>query len=449
MKYQNDIDKMNTNRNLFLMSLPIFVELLLQLLVGNVDQMMVSRVSQPSVAAIVNANQIMNLVIIVLSMASTAVTVILSQYLGAQDEKNASRTCMVSIVLIGGVSLAATILVFAGHTPLYRAIHVPEEVFDEASLYLLIVGAFILVQGFYLTFSAMIRAFAMVKEVMIISVIMNAMNIVGNAILIFGFHMGVAGAALSTLISRIFCAIVVMYFLRSPKEEICVRDYTKIRPDRHKIKMILALGIPTGIENGMFQFGKLAIQSTVSTLGTAAIAAQAMTNILENLNGIAAIGIGIGLMNVVGECIGAGRKDEAIYYTKKMCLVSEVVIIISCLLVFVLTKPIIHLGGMSAESGRMCFFMVSWITIIKPIVWVPAFIPAYSMRAVGDVKFSMILSCTTMWLCRVTLCVVLCRVFGFGPIAVWIGMFSDWTLRGIFYTLRFHGRKWLDHKVIE
>lgn len=114
MKYQNDIDKMNTNRNLFLMSLPIFVELLLQLLVGNVDQMMVSRVSQPSVAAIVNANQIMNLVIIVLSMASTAVTVILSQYLGAQDEKNASRTCMVSIVLIGGVSLAATILVFAG-----------------------------------------------------------------------------------------------------------------------------------------------------------------------------------------------------------------------------------------------------------------------------------------------------------------------------------------------
>lgn len=149
---------MNTNRNLFLMSLPIFVELLLQLLVGNVDQMMVSRVSQPSVAAIVNANQIMNLVIIVLSMASTAVTVILSQYLGAQDEKNASRTCMVSIVLIGGVSLAATILVFAGHTPLYRAIHVPEEVFDEASLYLLIVGAFILVQGLYLTFSAMIRA---------------------------------------------------------------------------------------------------------------------------------------------------------------------------------------------------------------------------------------------------------------------------------------------------
>ena len=210
-----------------------------------------------------------------------------------------------------------------------------------------------------------------------------------------------------------------------------------------KVLMGFVLGAMMSIDFG----GPL--NKAAYVFGTAAIAAQAMTNILENLNGIAAIGIGIGLMNVVGECIGAGRKDEAIYYTKKMCLVSEVVIIISCLLVFALTKPIIHLGGMSAESGRMCFFMVTWITIIKPIVWVPAFIPAYSMRAAGDVKFSMILSCTTMWLCRVTLCVVLCRVFGFGPIAVWIGMFSDWTLRGIFYTLRFHGRKWLDHKVIE
>ena len=118
-----------------------------------------------------------------------------------------------------------------------------------------------------------------------------------------------------------------------------------------------------------------------------------MTNILENLNGIAAIGIGIGLMNVVGECIGAGRKDEAIYYTKKMCLVSEVVIIISCLLVFALTKPIIHLGGMSAESGRMCFFMVTWITINQTNrMGNRLLLPAYSMRAAGDVKFSMILS---------------------------------------------------------
>ena len=188
MRYQTDIDKMNTNRNLFFMSLPIFVELLLQLLVGNIDQIMVSRVSQQSVASIVNANQIMNLVIIVLSMAATATTVILSQYLGADDKDNSSRTCMVSLLMIGVVGILSTVLVFVGYRPIYRAIRVPDEIFDEASLYLLIVGAFITVQGLYLTFSAIIRAFAMMKEVMIVSIVMNVLNIIGNAILINGWE---------------------------------------------------------------------------------------------------------------------------------------------------------------------------------------------------------------------------------------------------------------------
>ena len=143
------------------------------------------------------------------------------------------------------------------------------------------------------------------------------MNIGGNAVLIWVFHMGVAGAAISTLVSRVFCAVVVLYQLRKDRQPIVVKDYLKIRPDWSMIGRILGLGIPSGIENSMFQLGKLAIQSTVSTLGTAAIAAQAMTNILENLNGIAAIGVGVGLMTIVGQCLGAGRKDEAVYYIKK------------------------------------------------------------------------------------------------------------------------------------
>lgn len=198
----------------------------------------------------------------------------------------------------------------------------------------------------------------------------------------------------------------------------------------------------------MFQFGKLAIQSTVSTLGTIAIAAQAMTNILEMLNGVAAMGIGIGLMTVVGQCLGASRKDEAVYYIKKLSRLAEIVIIASCLIVLALTKPITMLGGMEAESAKLCFNMVIFITITKPISWVLSFIPAYGMRAAGDVKFSMITSCCTMWLCRVSLCIYLCRVWGFGPIAVWIGMFADWSLRAIIFTIRFHSRKWLEHKVI-
>lgn len=154
-------------------------------------------------------------------------------------------------------------------------------------------------------------------------------------------------------------------------------------------------------------------------------------------------------MTVVGQCLGAGRKDEAIYYIKKLCWLSEVVIVASCLLVFVLTKPITMIGGMEAESAKLCMQMMIFITIAKPLCWVMAFVPGYGMRAAGDVKFSMITSCCTMWLCRVSLCIYLCRVWGFGPIAVWIGMAADWSLRSILFTIRFKSGKWLNHHLIE
>ena len=173
-----------------------------------------------------------------------------------------------------------------------------------------------------------------------------------------------------------------------------------------------------------------------------------MTNILENLNGIAAIGVGVGLMTIVGQCLGAGRKDEAVYYIKKLCVIAEAVIIVSCLIVYILVRPVTILGGMESTSAEMCIHMITGITIVKPVVWTMAFVPGYGLRAAGDVKFSMITSCCTMWACRFCLCVFLIRVLGFGPMGVWIGMFADWTVRGIIFTWRFHSRKWLEHKVI-
>ena len=159
--------------------------------------------------------------------------------------------------------------------------------------------------------------------------------------------MGAAGAAISTLISRALCAFVVFYALRKPGYAIQLKNYFSIRPDLNLIVKILAIGVPSGIENGMFQFGKLAIQSTVSSLGTAAIAAQAMTIIFENVNGMAAVGIGIGLMTVVGQSIGAGRQEEAKYYIVKLAGYAEVAMIISCILVYIAARPVTVLAGMS------------------------------------------------------------------------------------------------------
>lgn len=441
---------MFSNRMICALLVPVVLEQLLNSIMGTADTMMVSNVGSAAISAVSLVDSINILVIQAFSALAAGGAIVCAQYIGQQNHKKANESARQVLFIITAISVAVSLLCLVFQRPLLRLIFgsVEAEVMRNSRIYFFFTALSFPFIAAYDAAASIFRAQDNTRGPMLISMISNVLNIVGNAILIWGFHLGVEGAALSTLVSRIFCAVVVLLQLRRDRQPIVVRDYYKIRPDWRMIRRILGLGIPSGVENSMFQLGKLAIQSTVSTLGTVAIAAQAMTNILENLNGIAAIGVGVGLMTIVGQCLGAGRKDEAIYYIRKLCVIAEVILICSCLLVFLLVRPITILGGMEAESAKMCIHMISWITVVKPLVWTMAFIPGYGLRAAGDVKFSMITSCVTMWSCRFCLCVLLIRVFGFGPMGVWIGMFADWTLRGIIFSLRFHSRKWLEHQVI-
>ena len=441
---------MFTNKMIADLLIPVVLEQLLNSIMGTADTMMVSNVGSAAISAVSLVDSINVLVIQAFSALAAGGAIVCAQYIGQKNVKRANESARQVLFIITAISVVISLICLVFQKPMLRLIFgsVEAEVMRASEIYFFYTALSFPFIAAYDSAASIFRAQDNTKGPMLISMISNVMNMAGNAMLIWGFHMGVAGAALATLISRVFCAVVVLAQLRQDRQPIVVRDYLKIRPDFRMIRRILSIGIPSGVENSMFQLGKLAIQSTVSTLGTIAIAAQAMTNILENLNGIAAIGIGIGMMTVVGQCLGAGRKDETIYYIKKLTAVAEIVIIASCALVFLATKPVTILGGMEPESAKMCLYMVGWITVVKPIVWTLAFIPAYGMRAAGDVRFSMILSCISMWVFRVTLCIYLCRVHGFGPIAVWIGMFTDWTIRGIVFTFRFMGRRWLAHKVV-
>lgn len=443
---------MFTNRMIRNLLIPVVLEQLLNSIMGTADTMMVSNVGSAAISAVSLVDSINVLVIQAFSALAAGGAIVCAQYIGQRNKEKANESARQVLFIITAISVAVSLICLVFQKPLLRLIFgsVEAEVMRASEVYFFYTALSFPFIAAYDSAASIFRAQDNTRGPMTISMISNVMNIAGNAIMIWVFHMGVAGAALSTLISRIFCAVVVLIQLRKEREgqEIVVRDYFKIRPNWSMIKRILGIGIPSGVENSMFQLGKLAIQSTVSTLGTAAIAAQAMTNILENLNGIAAIGVGVGLMTIVGQCLGAGRKDEAVYYIKKLCVIAEIVVLTSCLIVFALTKPVTILGGMEKESADMCFHMVMWITIMKPLVWTMAFVPGYGLRAAGDVKFSMTTSCCTMWACRFCLCVFLIRVMGFGPMGVWIGMFADWTVRSIIFTWRFHSRKWLQHKVI-
>lgn len=441
---------MFTNRMIRSLLIPVVLEQLLNSIMGTADTMMVSNVGSAAISAVSLVDSINILVIQAFSALAAGGAIVCAQYIGQQNQERANESARQVLFIITLISIVVSAICLGFKKPLLRLIFgsVEADVMRASEIYFFYTALSFPFIALYDAAASIFRAQDNTKGPMTISMISNIMNIVGNAIMIWGFHMGVAGAAIATLISRIFCALVVLIQLRRERQPIVVRDYLKIRPDWPMIGRILGIGIPSGVENSMFQLGKLAIQSTVSTLGTVAIAAQAMTNILENLNGIAGIGVGVGLMTIVGQCMGANRKDEAVYYIKKLSVIAEVTIIVSCLLVFILTRPVTMLGGMEKTSADMCRHMVMWITIVKPIMWVLAFVPAYGLRAAGDVKFSMISSCAVMWLCRFCLSVLLIRGLGFGPMGVWIGMFADWTVRAVLFAWRFHSRKWLEHKVI-
>lgn len=443
-------NKLFSNKALWLLLFPLIVEQLLNSFMGMVDTMMVSNVGSTAISAVSLVDSINNLVVQMFSAMATGATIVCSQYLGRGDKEHTNKAARQVFITMLTISLSIMMIALLSKEWLLSTVfgQVEEEVMTNSLIYFTITAISYPFLGLFNAGSAFYRAGGNSRFPMKVSVISNILNVIGNAIFIFGMDMGVAGAALSTLISRVFCTLVIFYFLHKPKQPIVIRDYLEMRPDFALIGTILAISVPAGIENSMFQFGKLAIQSTLSTLGTAAIAAQAMTNILEMVNGIAGIGIGIGLMTVVGQCMGAGRVEEAKYYIVKLTGYAEIAIILSCLFAMAITKPVIHLGGMEPESAKMCYDMMVAITIAKPICWVFSFVPAYGMRAAGDVKFSMIVASSTMWLCRVALCVYLCKVWGFGPIAVWIGMFADWTLRGICFVSRFLSGKWCEKTVI-
>lgn len=438
------------NRAMFLLLVPIVVEQLLNSFMGMADTMMVSNVGSEAISAVSLVDSINNLVIQMFAAMASGAAIICSQYLGHRDKEGSNKAARQVLLTVLVISVSLTLIGLLLRKPLLRLIfgQIEPGVMDKAMSYFLVT---ILSYPFLALFNAgaaFFRAEGNSRFPMIVSVISNLFNIGGNAILIFGLDMGVTGAALSTLFSRIFCAVVVLFSLRRDGQPIVVRDYYRIRPDMPLIMKILAIGIPSGIENGMFQFGKLAIQSTVSAMGTAAIAAQAMANILEMVNGIFGVGVGIGLMTMVGQALGAGRKEEARYYIVKCTKIGLVGILVSCLAVFGLAEPVTRLAGMEPESARLCIEMVTAITIAKPLFWAFSFIPGYGMRAAGDVKFSMITSTLTMWCLRVVLCIFLVKTYNMGPMAVWYGMFADWAVRGIVFTLRFRGDRWLQKRVI-
>ena len=442
---------MFSSKDLRKLIIPLIIEQVLMALMGAVDTVMVTSIGSAAISGVSLVDSINTLVIDVFTALATGGSIICSQYLGRRDKSHAGNAARQVLLSAFALSSFVMVVCLVLRKWLLAVIFgtVEPAVMDSACTYFLVTAMSYPFIALFGASSALYRAAGNSRISMIISVSSNVLNIIGNTLLIYVFRLGVLGAAISTLVSRVASSVAILICQFRPGQDIQLGKLTDIRPDFKVIWLVLCIGLPTGIENSMFQLGKLVVQSTVSTLGTTAIAANAMVAILEMFSSKPSMAIGYGLTAIVGQCMGAGRLDEAKKYIKQLTILSAVVLFFTNWLIYFAAPGVAKISGMEPESEHMMISVLLVISILKPFLWPMAFTPMNGTRAAGDVKFNMIAASLSMWIFRVGLTTALCRFFGVGLIGIWCGYFVDWAVRSIVFSLRLKSDKWHSHHLIE
>ena len=280
------------------------------------------------------------------------------------------------------------------------------------------------------------------KISMKISILSNLINVVGNAILIFGFNMGVAGAAIATLVSRIVASVFMFILLRNKKLPIYIDNILKYRPDKQMIKRILSIGLPNGMENSVFQIGKILVQGIVAGLGTASITANAIASNIGGFGVLPGSAIGLALITVVGQVVGAGEYSAVKFYTKRLMAMTHIIMAGLNIIIIVLIPSILKIYQVSEVTGELASTLMLYHCILSTFFWPPSFALPNALRAAGDVKFTMWVSMISMWVWRIGFSYILAIVFEIGVFGVWIAMTVDWVFRSACFVYRLHKEKY-------
>ena len=442
---------MFSNRDLRRLLIPLIFEQLLACLMGVVDTIMVTRVGDAAISAVSCVNTINTLVLYLISALSAGGTIICSQYLGRKDRQHAIRAAEQVYLVALGLSVLLSAVCLAFRTGLLKLIfgQVEDAVMAQAQDYFLVTAFSYPFLALSETSAAQFRAGGNARLPMVVTALANGVNIGGNAILIFGFGMGVMGAALASLVSRAIACAAVLYLLQKPDCALRVDSLRAMAPNGGLIRRILRVGIPAGIENGMFQIGKLSVSSLTSTLGTAAIAANAVANTTTTFLNIPANAVGMAALTVVGQCLGAGEKEQAVYYSRRLMLTAYCgAWVMNLSAFFFANRFAVSLFNLSPEAQAMALDIMVWFNIVSLFVWPSSFTLPNILRAAGDARFTMTVSIVSMWTFRVGFCYLAVLCFGGGLLSIWMGMYLDWVFRSLCFYLRFRRGSWLEQSVI-
>lgn len=424
--------------------IPLVFEQLLAVTIGLADTVMVSVGGENAVSAVSLVDTFSQLMIALFSAFATGGAVVASQYIGLGDRKRASESGKQLLFLCSlfSVLLIVLLLPFRHRFLSFLFGAISPSILNLSTGYFFWILLSFPALGIYSAIAALFRSMGNSKVTLKISLVMNLVNIGGNALFIYGFGLSAVGAGIATMLSRMVSAIIALVLIRKKDNIIRLEGFRSFHIDRILVGKILYISIPSGIENSLFQVGKLIVQTFIASLGTMVIAANAVCNSIISFSTITGQAIGLASITVVGQCIGAGKTDEAGWQAKRLLGITYLTMAFTCLVIFVCSPILVSLFNLSDKGREIAISVIRQCMIASAIIWPLSFEFPNSLRAAGDARFTMGISLTSMFCFRVVCAYLLAIVCKLGLNGIWMGMYIDWTFRAICFVLRFKSGKW-------
>lgn len=423
--------------------IPLVLEQTLAITVGMADTMMISSVGEAAVSGVSLVDMLNNLIISVLAALSTGGAVVASQFLGAGKREDASRSARQLIYSAGFLTVAAAALIILLRGPVLRLFfgRIEADVMGNALIYLVITACSFPFLAVYNACAALFRSMGNSRITLKVSILMNLINVVGNAVCIYGLRMGVAGVAVPSLVSRAVAGVVLYLLLKKPGNMIYLAR-ERFHWEWDVVRRILYIGIPSGIENGIFQLGRVLVVSIIAGFGTVQIAANGVANGLDGLGCIVGQAFSLAMITVVGRCVGAGDLQQVRHYTKKLMKETYLFTALVNSVILLALPWILKLYGLSPETTRLTYILVMIHNGIAIFFWPASFVLPNMLRACNDVKFTMAVSIFSMAVFRIGFSYLIGVNMGMGATGVWIAMVMDWIFRVCCFTGRYLSGSW-------
>ena len=439
-----------SNRALMALFIPLLIEYGLEFFVGLADSIMVASLGEAAISGVSLVDFLVQLLIFSFSALATGGAVVAGQYLGDNQIERAQDSATQLVWFSTILSTVLMILVIILRQFLIGTLfgHIEADVWHNAELYLYIVALSIPFLAIYNVGAAIFRTTNNARLPMRILLICDVLNVIGNAICIYYLGWDVRGVAIPTVISRALAAVLIMHFAVDKDYKLRIKRTLKHKFDFYILRKVLQVGIPYGIENGLFQLGRVLVLSIVSTFGTMAIAANSVGYAIGIFSVLPGFAINLGLTAVISRCVGANDYEQARYYNKKCLIIVVISHIVINLIIFAGLPLILGIYNLSAQTAQMATEMIIWHGIFAIIIWPLSFTLPATFRGAGDSKSVMYISLAVMFACRIGLSYVIAEWMGIGVFGTWIAMFIDWYVRAGIYIYRYFSNKWTEYRVV-